>query len=504
MRLNLATLESVNAHIKPSAQSLNADVGIVHLGFGAFHRAHQALITDTVMREHGGDWKIVGVSWGRSGVEAQLAPQDNLYSVGVGYNDDLSIQVIGAIKEILTVKQTREVLDYMCSEKVKIVSLTVTEKGYCHQPSTGDLDLAHPLIQHDLTHLDAPQSAIGFIVSALNQRKQQGIAPFTPMSCDNLPENGQVLEKVVLQFAKAFDDDLHQWIKANVTFPCTMVDRIVPRTTDADVARLEQTLGVTDQGCVMTEPFLQWVIEDKFVNGRPQWEATSIDNIQITHNVVPFEEMKLRLLNGTHSAMAYLGYLAGYQTVADTIHDSDFHTFIRYLMDVEITPSIRIKEVDLDHYKDQLIERYQNRGLQHRTWQIAMDGSQKIPQRMLQTLAFAIEHQYSTPGIYLTLAAWIRYTSGQDEQGQAIDVQDPLADQFADIWHSAGNNYAQVVEQFLAMDNVFPAQLAAKHEVKQQLTEALEHIIKHGAKASIEQLLRSNHPASPRHSLADD
>ncbi|SDH14151.1 fructuronate reductase [Vibrio xiamenensis] len=490
MRLKLSSLEQAHAQIKPSQRSLGAGVGIVHLGFGAFHRAHQALITDTAMREHGGDWKIVGVSWGRSGVEQQLAPQDNLYSVGVGYNDDLAIQIVGSVHEILTAKQSDQVLKYMSSPAVKIVSLTVTEKGYCHLPATGDLDLSHPLIVHDLANIDAPQSAVGFIVAALKTRQQNGIKAFTPMSCDNLPENGHVLEKVVLQFAKQLDENLYQWIKQQVSFPCTMVDRIVPRTTEQDVAKIEHALGLEDQGCVMTEPFLQWVIEDKFVDGRPQWEATSIDNVQITENVAAFEEMKLRLLNGTHSAMAYLGYLAGYQTVAQTIHDSDFARFIRNMMDVEITPSIAIQDVDLEHYKDQLIARYQNTALQHRTWQIAMDGSQKLPQRLLRTLDYALAHQISTPCIYLTVAAWMTYVSGVDEQGQTIDVQDPLSEQFAAIWQQYGQNLPTVVSKFLAIDKIFSPQLARNPEVIKELTHALEQIVQHGAKASVSKLLQ--------------
>ena len=490
MRLKLSSIAQTQAQIKPSQRSLNAGVGIVHLGFGAFHRAHQALITDTAMCEHGGDWKIVGVSWGRSGVEQQLAPQDNLYSVGIGYNDDLTLQIVGSIHQILTAKQHVEVLDYMSSPQVKIVSLTVTEKGYCHLPATGDLDLSHPLIVHDLANIDAPQSAVGFIVSALNTRKKNGIKPFTPMSCDNLPENGHVLEKVVLQFAKQLDDDLYQWILKHVSFPCTMVDRIVPRTTEQDVTRIETALGMQDKGCVITEPFLQWVIEDKFVDGRPQWEATSIDNVQITENVAAFEEMKLRLLNGTHSAMAYLGYLAGYQTVAQTIHDNDFARFIRNMMDVEITPSIAIQDVDLDRYKDQLIARYQNTALQHRTWQIAMDGSQKLPQRLLRTLDYALAHQLATPCIYLTIAAWMTYVSGVDEQGHTIDVQDPLSDQFAAIWQQYGQNLPEVVNRFLAIDKIFSPQLANNPAVVKGLTQALNQIIQYGAKASVHKLVQ--------------
>ncbi|WP_165313038.1 mannitol dehydrogenase family protein [Vibrio ziniensis] len=485
MRLSQAHLSAANALIKPNDNNKKAKVGIVHLGFGAFHRAHQALITDAVIKEIGGDWKIVGVTWSSVDLQKDLIAQDSLYSVGVGYNDQLDINIVGSIETVLMAAQTEQVLGYMRDPAVKIVSLTVTEKGYCHNPATGDLDFSHPLIQHDLQNIEAPKSAIGFLVSAMRYRHQNGIQPFTPMTCDNLPENGRVLEKVVLQFAKQLDEELYQWIKKEIQFPCTMVDRIVPRTTDNDIARVEKALGLEDKVCVITEPFLQWVIEDKFVNDRPQWEKTSIANVQVTDNVVPFEEMKLRLLNGTHSTMAYLGYLSGYETVATTIQDPDFKTFVRYLMDEEITPSLNIEGIDLDQYKDQLIERYENKALQHRTWQIAMDGTQKIPQRFLQTIRYSLKNGVSIEGLCLALAAWMRYVSGVNEQGQEIDVQDPLKQQLAQVWQQAGTDLVKVVDGFLALRSVFDQELAGNQTFKAELQSALEKLFANGAKASV-------------------
>lgn len=485
MKLSKANLGHVNAQHIPTSQVLDAGVGIVHLGFGAFHRAHQALITDTVMKELGGNWKIVGVSWGSREMQEALAPQDFLYTVGVGYNQTLNTHVIGAIDKILVSAEHEQVLDYMCRPEIKIVSLTVTEKGYCHSPSTGDIDLSNPLIAHDLNNLASPKSAIGFIVSALYQRREKNIPPFTPLSCDNLPENGHVLEKVVHQFAKAYDESLYSWIKENVRFPCTMVDRIVPRTTDNDLQRVSESLGAEDKAAVVTEPFLQWAIEDKFVNDRPQWEKTSIPHIQVVEDVVPFEDMKLRLLNGTHSAMAYLGYLSGYETIAETIQDTQFKTYIRYLMDVEITPSVAIQNVDLEEYKSLLIDRYTNTALQHRTYQIAMDGSQKIPQRWLNTIQYNIDNGAVPEGLYLALAAWIRYVKGVDEHGNSYIVQDPLVETYEKLWRENAEDPRALIQAFLAIDKIFSPAFAQQDCIATAVEKQLINITTNGAKQCV-------------------
>ncbi|WP_105901348.1 mannitol dehydrogenase family protein [Vibrio gangliei] len=500
MKLNRSNLDKIIAASIPNQRNLNAQVGIVHLGFGAFHRAHQALITDVTMKELGGDWKIVGVNNWRAagkpipetGTEQEFAQQDNLYTVAVGENESVSLEVIGAVEEVLFSNQVEKILAYMTSESVKIVSLTITEKGYCHHPSSGRLDVNHPLVVHDLANIDEPHSAIGFLVAALKIRKEQGITPFTPLTCDNLPENGHVLKQVVLDFAEQLEPELATWIRDNVQFPCSMVDRIVPQTTEQDIAAISKQLGADDQCCVSTEPFLQWVIEDKFNNERPLWEQTSISNILLTDDVIPFENMKLRLLNGTHSSIAYLGYLAGYQTVANTIADPDFKTFIRYLMDKEISPSVHVQGIDLEAYKDQLIERYQNTALQHRTWQIAMDGSQKLPQRFLQTIQYGVEHNVSTPGLALAVAAWMKYVSGVDERGAAIDVRDPMASNFFHIWQTHAESLDEVVSAFLKLDTIFSAQLASNEVFKQQLVEYLDQLTQLGVKQTLQRFMQTH------------
>ncbi|MCG9780613.1 mannitol dehydrogenase family protein [Photobacterium damselae] len=486
--LSSKNITQANAKIKPNTKNQTSTIGIVHLGFGAFHRAHQALITDTLMREIGGDWKIVGVNWGGVDVKSQLNPQDNLYTVGIGYNEDLSLHIVGSVDHIINSDECDEVLKYMYNRDVKVVSLTITEKGYCHNPANGRLNLEHPWIIHDLINLDKPKSAIGYLINAIQYRRNNNIAPFTPLTCDNLPENGHVLEQVVLDFAEAYDSELCAWIKTNIKFPCTMVDRIVPRTTEADVNKIEQALGLVDHACVMTEPFLQWVIEDKFINERPAWDQTSISNVIFTNNVVPFEEMKLRLLNGTHSAIAYLGYLAGYQTVSETMNDDKFKTFIRYLMDIEISPSIHIKDIDLIAYKNALIERYENTALQHRTWQIAMDGSQKIPQRWLETIQYDIDHDIQIEGLCLALAAWINYTSSIDEHGNDIDVQDPLKERFAKIWAS-NKDLESLIHAFLSIEEIFNKKISTNETFKANLLSALNILNELGAKESVHQFV---------------
>ena len=270
------------------------------------------------------------------------------------------------------------VLAAMADPAVKIVTLTVTEKGYCHNPATGALNFDHPDIRHDLSH-DLPVSAPGYLVRALAARKAAGHAPFTVLTCDNLPENGKLVRGIVLELAERIDPALADWIAAEGRFPSTMVDRITPATTDADIERIERLTGTPDAAPVMHEPFAQWAVEDDFVGGaRPDLDAAGVEMVS---DVTAHEHMKLRMLNGTHSALAYIGYLAGHETIADTMADPVFAGYARALW-AEIMPAVTAPEgVSLPDYADALFDRYANPAIRHRTWQIAMDGSQKLPQR---------------------------------------------------------------------------------------------------------------------------
>ena len=277
----------------------------------------------------------------------------------------------------------------MADPEIRIVALTVTEKGYCHDPATGRLNMSHPDIQSDLANIDTPVSAPGFLVAGLRARRAADVAPFTVLSCDNLPSNGPLVRGMVLDFARALDPDLAAWTDENVAFPATMVDRITPATTAEDLDRYAEKLGYRDEALVVHEAFSQWVIEDRFPLGRPDWVAAGA---QMVTSVEAHETMKLRMLNGTHSTLAYLGYLAGHETISEAVNDPPFAALCEKLWRNEIIPTVPQPEgEDLHSYAAALLERYRNPAIRHRTWQIAMDGSQKLPQRLLGTMSDACE-----------------------------------------------------------------------------------------------------------------
>ena len=312
--LSLGTLSALPATVaRPAYDPSTTDVGIVHLGIGAFHRAQTAVYSDDALALEPGPWGICGVSLRSARVRDRLAPQDGLYTAVEKSPSGIRRRVIGSVREVLFLGDQRDAVHArLTAPPTRVVTLTVTEKGYCHDPATGKLNLAHPDIVHDLAQPEHPQSAIGLIVAALDARKRSGERAFTVVCCDNLPHNGALVRGLAGAFAQTRDPALARWIEDNASFPSTMVDRIVPATTDADIAENDAVLGLHDAAPVMHEPFRQWAIEDQFVAGRPGWESAGAE---LVRDVAPFEAMKLRLLNGSHSAFAYLGYLAGYEFI---------------------------------------------------------------------------------------------------------------------------------------------------------------------------------------------
>jgi fructuronate reductase len=372
----------------------------------------------------------------------------------------------------------------MADPSIRIVSLTVTEKGYCHIPSTGALDHDHAEIRHDVENV-MPRSAIGFIVRALQERHQAGHRPFTILSCDNLPDNGRLARNVVIGLAGAIDPSLAKWIASEARFPSTMVDRIVPATTEDDIAALASGAGILDRAPVFHEPFLQWVIEDSFVDGaRPAFERVA--GVQMVHDVAPFELMKIRMLNGAHSALAYLGYLAGHETVAETVANPIFRAFIRKVWSNEIIPTLEPPEgVHLQHYADALLDRYANPAIRHRTWQIAMDGSQKLPQRILGTIADNAAAGRSCDGLCLAVAAWMRYVGGVDERRQPIDVRDPLADHLRSL-SDQGRTPGETVDALLSVNEIFGRNIDPS--IRNGILAAYERLLASGAEASASEI----------------
>ncbi len=463
-------------------------VGIVHLGIGAFHRAHMAVHVDDLLGGGGGDWAICGVSLRSPEVRDALAPQHGLYTVVERGAEGERLRVVGAVREILVAPESpAAVLDRMAAPTTRIVSLTVTEKGYCHEPATGALDETHPGIVHDLSDAQAPITAIGFLVAALDRRRRAGLSPFTVLSCDNLPSNGATAAGIVRRFAELRDAELGRWVGDRVAFPNTMVDRIVPATTDGDRAAVAAVLGCHDAWPVVTEPFRQWVIEDRFTAGRPDWAAAGA---QLVEDVAPFELMKLRLLNGSHSSLAYLGYLAGHETVADAMADPAIARFVRRLMDDEVTPTLAVPPgTDLAAYKDALIARFRNPALHHRTWQIAMDGSQKLPQRLLGTVRDRLAAGQPIDCLALGVAAWMRYVAGTDERGNEIDVHDPLADRLRTLAQTAGGDPVAHAAALLGVEDVFGSDLLEDPVLVEAVTRALGNLYESGALKAVATLL---------------
>ena len=467
---------------QPGYDRAALSAGIVHLGLGAFVRGHLACYTEDVLEPVPEAWGITGVSLKRPDQRDRLAPQDGLYCTLQRDGDGVTARVVGCLQRVMVAPEDPgAVVRAMAAASTRIVSLTVTEKGYCHDPATGLLNASHPDIVHDLAHPTAPRSAVGLLVAALRARRSTGAAPFTVLCCDNLPHNGQVLAGLAGDFAAAAGDDaLAAWIEAEIAFPSAMVDRIVPALTDADIADAERLLGLHDAAPVSHEPFRQWVIEDRFgPGGRPAWERAGV---QIVADVAPFEHMKLRLLNGAHSALAYFGYLAGHETIPDAVADPVLRGYVQALWR-EIVPMVPAPPgVDLDAYTAALLERFGNTAIRHRTWQIAMDGSQKLPQRLLTTVRERLAAGLPIPCLALAVAAWIRYAGGIDEAGQPIDVRDPMAEQVRSMVDAAGSP-ADRVGAVIGLHAIF-GDLSGSAPFRMAVTDAYATLLERGARAA--------------------
>lgn len=482
MRLSRKTIDRLPPTVKRPDYDLGpVTVGIVHLGIGAFHRAHQAAYTDALLSENP-SWGICGVSLRSPETRDALQPQDGLYTLAVQDGEGSDLGVIGSVVELLCAPEDPEaVLRRMADPATRIVSLTITEKGYCHNPATGTLDEGHPDIVHDLANPARPRSAIGFIVEAISRRVSAGIAPFTLLSCDNLPGNGHVLKRIVTQFAELRDPALAAVIR-NVASPSTMVDRIVPATTDGDRSAVAAAMGFEDAWPIMTEPFRQWVIEEDFPLGRPAWEKAGALFVQ---DVSAFEFMKLRLLNGSHSTLAYLGYLAGAETVADAMCLPGMEALVEGLMRHEVSPTLpELPGFDLPAYRAELLQRFRNPALRHRTWQIAMDGSQKLPQRLLGSIRDRLHAEAGYDRLALGVAAWMRYARGLDEAGRPIDVRDPHAARIAGLAQGI-DEPDRIVDAFLTMTDVFGTDLPASAPFRAALIKALDGLLRNGSAATL-------------------
>jgi fructuronate reductase len=472
--------------ILPRYQPENHGVGIVHFGLGAFHRGHMAVYTDDVMAAHGGDWRIVGISLRSPAVRDRLAPQNCRYTLVERGQAGEKLRIVGSVKEVLVAPEDPEsVLRRLTDPGVKIVSFTITEKGYLCDPASGELQADHPDIQHDLNNPNVPCTMHGFITESLARRRHAGLPPLTLLCCDNLPANGQALRQAVCGFARLREPALADWIEANISFPCTMVDRIVPATTREDVEQTASTLGCRDEAPVICEPFCQWVIENAFSSPRPAWHEFGATMVE---DVAPYEEMKLRLLNSTHSAMAYLGYLGGIATIDQVITTPEYATFVERLM-AEVVPTLHMPaDVDLSQYCRVLIDRFRNPSLRHHTWQIAMDGSQKIPRRLLSSIRLLIAADKPYPHLAMSVAGWLRYIYGIDEQGQPFEVNDPYAGRLRAVAEKNAGDISGYVQEILRVQEIFGDDLATNSSFRQTIENALTAICNLGARGAIKRV----------------
>ncbi|GAA3589280.1 mannitol dehydrogenase family protein [Kribbella ginsengisoli] len=432
-RLSLTTLP---AALQPVVEP--SKIGIVHLGLGAFHRAHQAVFTEeaAILTGETG-WGISGISQRSAAVREQLAPQDGLYSVLTRGLGDPSIRVIGSIREVLTAPEDPEaVVARIADPAVSVVTLTVTEKGY-RAAVQGGLDLTDPEIQADLAGR-APRTVVGQLAAGLVRRAQTGAGPLTVLSCDNLVANGPFLRRLMEDYAAALPDGKSLIDELEVArFPASMVDRIVPATTDADREEAAGLLGVRDEAVVVAEPFLQWVIEDDFAGPRPGWEKAGAI---LTGDVAPWEQAKLRMLNATHSMLAYLGALRGYETIAEAVRDEQLAGLANELMTADVIPTLTPPEgLDLTAYGQSVLERFANPALKHRTAQVAMDGSVKLPVRLLGTIRDRLAANAEPRLAGLAVAAWMVYVAGGvDANGNPLKLDDPQANKLQATLADAG------------------------------------------------------------------
>ena len=487
--LSAASLKQFAGQVNvPSYERGRLRRSIVHIGVGGFHRAHQAVYLDDLAERR------ITVNWGESGVgllpgdehmaEAMI-PQDCLYTIVERSAASDKARIVGSmVAYVFAPADPPRTLSLLSDPATRIVSLTITEGGYNVDSHTGLFDAHNPTIRADLGHLDAPATAFGYLCVALRRRRDAGVPPFTVLSCDNLEGNGAVARTAVVSFARLVDDALASWIEAHVAFPNAMVDRITPRTTDADRAMVAETFGVKDAWPVMTEPFTQWVLEDEFCNGRPPLEEVGV---QIVADVHPYETMKLRLLNASHQAMCYLGYLAGYRYVHDVMGDPQFVAFIRRLMDDEVTELLPpVPGVDLTTYKGTLLERFANPKIRDQVARICTDGSDRMPKFLLPSVAEALDQGRPHRLLTLAVAGWFRYLRGVDEQGRQIVITDPLAVELS----ARANEGQDDPRPLLGLRSVFGA-LGRNEEWVSELSSALRELDAHGAKATLASYLAS-------------
>jgi fructuronate reductase len=466
-RLTEASLHAARSGtILPTYDRGATRFGIVHIGPGAFHRAHQAWYADTLLHSDK-RWAISALSLKSTGLRDSLGPQQGLYTL-IELGAAPRARVIGAIRELLVGAEDAErAFARLCSRDTRIVSLTVTEKGYCLD-AQNLLDLNNPDIAHDLANPGAPRSTIGWIAEGLRRRRAAGLAPFTVLSCDNLPENGKVLHRALAEFARASDTGFASWMETDVVCPRTMVDSITPATDDALRDKARKLTGVVDEWPIQREPFTQWVIEDVPAMRDADWPSVGVT---LAKDVGIYDRAKLRLLNGPHSTLAYLGLLRGHESVADAMRDEQLAQFVQLLMTEDLAPSLGADPgFDVGHYISAVLARFRNPGIRHLLSQIAWDGSKKLPVRISVTLGETLRAGRPIQRLVMPIAAWMRFIARQAKSGVAI--VDPDTTRLTALGNSCTGDARADVARFAICDAVIPPALMSDENIRRALEAA--------------------------------
>jgi fructuronate reductase len=472
-RLGAASLAGLARTVRrPGYDRMRLVVGMAHLGVGAFHRCHQSEYTDDSLEAEFGPWGEIGINIRAPLLAPTLGAQDGLYTRTLRDEGVAESRVIGCLRETLdALDDTAPAIAALAAPRISIVTMTVTEKGYCHFPATGRLDFDHPDIAVDLQGKGSPRSVPGVLVAALDRRRQSGAGGLTLMSCDNIPGNGGILSSAVTALAERRSPALAEWIAGNVRFPSSMVDRIVPATTEADLAAAA-ALGLEDRAAVVGEPFRQWVIEDRFLGARPRWDLAGAE---LVGDVEPYEQVKMRVLNGAQTTMSYLGALVGLDYTFEDVRDPGIAAFVRRMLIEETAPGLPTGAMDIPDYIELTFRRLLNKSIRHRNHQIATDGSQKIVQRLLNPIRACIARSIGFDHLAAAVAAWMAYLLAASPRfGARWTPSDPWAERVRRIGDEIGGDASALVRAVLAIEPIFGADLPANDILVRAVTRHLQ------------------------------
>ena len=469
-RLSAKTLSAAKPGVVlPAYDRSKTTIGIVHFGPGAFHRGHQACYFDSLLA-HDPRWAICGAELLPVGFAARAVPQDHFYVVAE-LDAQTRFRVVGSHQDYLTaVNDADRIFERLCLPQTRLVTMTVTEKGYCLD-GTGALEFKHPGIVHDLANPSAPTTLVGWVTEGLARRKASGHPPFVVMSCDNMVSNGHKLRGAVLAFAEAYGKkELKSWIENEVRFPMTMVDSITPAADDELLQKVADAVGLRDEAPVQRESFLQWVVEDVLGEDAPDLGRVGVS---LTHNVAAFEFAKLRLLNGAHSTLAYAGLMLGYESVGAAMGDEKLVGIVERMMREDIVPTLQpTPGLDFPAYISDLLRRFRNPALTHKLYQIASDGSQKLPYRILGSLTDALKAGRTIDRFAVSIGAWMRFVSREAKAGRTF--QDPLSPKLVEIGKACTGKAKDDLPRFLALKDVFQPELAANAKFQEAVSKVYE------------------------------